>query len=535
MALERSLPAGCTYQPCDVVARDERTLVCDFNAGEFPENVDCDIVFALGVLEYLADIPAFLAKLRALGKPAVLTYSVTDRDGPRDRRALGWANDHTQAEILSLLDMAGMPGFLGMFLENGQILVRAEPKPLPSTVGGGIPPGEVLGRLAARMVPAYAQILDIGGQASLLTPFSPTGCSFVPSSDVPDATTADIVLMLEAHLRDPDYMIDTARLLGKPLICTWVMGGTDSSNLSSTKLAMEAAGFLLQCLEQATPSLSLLKWVPFRASDQSIEGSDLKRVLVMSHLNSTNFGDRLGYHILNGLLPANAEVTYGTFEPWSVPDRKYDLLIIGIGTSLLVKDAANPEFLELLDRVPQAIGIFGTQFRYQFRHPAGARALNNILSKVTTWWARYEEDVLAFGKGRPNVRHLGDWLISAFPLTVPSIDKSLTFPFVMPGNEISLDRTIQTIQAYRGVESARLHPLLCALTSAEKVAFHEQTNERESYQESGKFRSLLFDVFGRAFDAGEAFDVDHRAVRRYKQMVEANLLELRAELHRLLG
>ena len=42
MALEGFLPAGCSYIPCDLVARDARTLVCDFGAGEFPDAA-CDI------------------------------------------------------------------------------------------------------------------------------------------------------------------------------------------------------------------------------------------------------------------------------------------------------------------------------------------------------------------------------------------------------------------------------------------------------------------------------------------------------------
>jgi hypothetical protein len=37
MALEGFLPNGCRYIPCDVGRRDERTVICDFNAGQFPD------------------------------------------------------------------------------------------------------------------------------------------------------------------------------------------------------------------------------------------------------------------------------------------------------------------------------------------------------------------------------------------------------------------------------------------------------------------------------------------------------------------
>jgi hypothetical protein len=36
MSLQRFLPRGCSYRGCDLLARDARTIVCDFNAGQFP-------------------------------------------------------------------------------------------------------------------------------------------------------------------------------------------------------------------------------------------------------------------------------------------------------------------------------------------------------------------------------------------------------------------------------------------------------------------------------------------------------------------
>ncbi len=533
MILERYLPAGCTYQPCDMVAHDDRTLVCDFNAGEFPDGAECDIVFALGLLEHLADLPAFLARLRALGKPVIFSYSVAE-SGPQDRSALGWVNHHKHDEILGLFDAAGLPVYLGTRLDHGQILGRAEPKPLASAGAGLDAAATALGRLAARMLPAHAEVLDIGDRAGLVSPFRPMGCSFVSAREIPDRTSADIVLMLEAHRANVADVVAAAGTLGKPLICTWPAESPGIPNMSALEPAMKQAGFSLQCAEQAAPSLSLLKWVPADASARAFGQAPVKRVLVMSHFNSANFGDRLGYHIITSLLPANAQVSFGRFDPWRAPEGDYDLLILGIGTSLLVKDARDPRFVELLERTPKVVGIFGTQFRYQYRHPLGVEALERILSKATTWWARYEEDVLAFGKGRANVRHLGDWLISAFAMTTPSVDKSLTIPYEVP-SELSLDRMIQKIQSYREVESGRLHPFLCALTSAERVTFQEQTSAEESHQESGKFRSLLYDIFGQAFEAGQAFRVDHAAVRRYKDKVDTNIQDLRAELHRLLA
>jgi hypothetical protein len=526
MALERYLAEGCTYQPCDLVARDARTLVCDFNAGDFPVGFDCDVVSALGVLEYIADVPAFLAKLRALNVPAILSYSATDRNGPPDRRALGWVNDYTQAEIIALYAAAGFPHYAGAPIENGQILLRLEPDSIAAQPAEDAPAATA--RLAARMIPAYSRVLAIGPDSRALETLLPIGCAHEAADVVPGETTADIVVLLRAD----DALAVAARRLARPLVCAWPATGPDDPDLAGLGETMKGAGFRLQCAEQATPALRLLKWVPEREAPETPDAT--KRVLVLSYYNIANFGDRLGYHVLNSVLPADAEVTYGTLHPWSVPDRDFDLLILGIGNSLMARDALMPELDALIDRVPHTIGIFGTHFRDQFLPPERARALDMLLGKLTTWWARYEEDIFAFGRGRSNVRHLGDWLIAAFPMAVPTQDKGLTIPAEILGQEVPLDRTIQRIQAYRGVSSARLHTLLCALTSADHVSYQEQRVSDDPTKESGKFRSMLIDIFGRTFEEGQLFAVDREAVIRYKKKVEANLADLRAELAELL-
>ena len=265
------------------------------------------------------------------------------------------------------------------------------------------------------------------------------------------------------------------------------------------------------------------------------ETSVCPRVLVLAYQHTANFGDRLGYHVLNSLLPAEAEVTWGTFLPWNVPDRDYDLLILGIGNSLIANDACNPALHRLLERVPQAIGIFGTQYRFQYRYPSAAAALDGILTRLTTWWARYEDDIAEFGQGRANVRHLGDWLISAFPMAVPTLERTLAIPPEIISHDQPLDRMIQRIQSYRAVSSARLHTLLCALTSAHQVQYQEQREAGYADQPSGKFQSMLCDIFGHSFDEDVPFVVDRAAVIRYKKKVERTMAGLRAELFGLLG
>jgi hypothetical protein len=266
-----------------------------------------------------------------------------------------------------------------------------------------------------------------------------------------------------------------------------------------------------------------------------ISAASAPRVLVLSYYQYQNFGDRLGYHVVNGLLPARAIVTHASLASSDYPAGQFDLLILGTGHSLNASTIRRPELHRLLDRVPHSIGIFGTQYHYQYRDLMDPGLFGAMLDKLTTWWARYASDIAHFGEGRANVRHLGDCLISAFPMTVPILDKALLVPPEIVKKELSLDRTIQKIQAYRQVRTARLHPLLCALTSAEEVAYHEQREGPQQGQPSGKFAAQLEDVFGRTFPEGEFFKVDRDAVLRYKVKVEANLAALKAQIQTLLA
>lgn len=389
MALERFLPLGCHYQPCDVVARDDRTIVCNLNDEPLPENVlrECDLVTLLGVLEYLYEPEKLLKQLVMAGKNLLLSYCAMDWSERLDRRALGWVND------LSLADI---------------------------------------------------------------------------------------------H-----------------------------------KMALDA-GFRVQRVERIDEFQALFVLKP-----DSLIVNKPKRVLVLSYANVGNFGDRLGVSLLHSVLPPHAVVTHANFNPWTVPEGDFDLLVLGIGNSLFAP-LLTEKLLSLLDRIPRKIGIFGTQYRNGFT----PTQLHAVIDRLDIWLARYEEDVLLYGRGRSNVKHFGDWLIEAFPLVDASNKQLLTI-----GNEIlqnqPLDRVIQNIQQHQQVMSTRLHPLLCALCSATMVSFREQ-RESGTNEVSGKFRSMLLDVFGRNFPEEVFWQVDRSAVLAYKTRVSANVNQLRKTLEQWL-
>jgi len=261
----------------------------------------------------------------------------------------------------------------------------------------------------------------------------------------------------------------------------------------------------------------------------------LKRVLILSYLNYHNFGDRLGFQVINALLPADVQVVHTALNMFFIPEGPFDLMILGLGQSLNATTMVRPELIELIERIPHVIGIFGTQYPSQYRDRMAPGEFTAFVARLTTWWARYESDVRDYGGGLGNVRHMGDWLVSAFPMAEPRFDKRLTIEVETRDRELPIDRVIQRVQAYREVSSARLHPLLCALTSAERVAFQEQAELAGSSEPSGKFDAMLLDIFGRTYPENEWFDVDRDAVVRYKLKVEANMAALRQQIVDLLS
>jgi hypothetical protein len=249
---------------------------------------------------------------------------------------------------------------------------------------------------------------------------------------------------------------------------------------------------------------------------------------VVSYNDVGNFGDRLGYHMINSLLPGEAQVHHLTFNTLNQARDKYDLVVLGIGNSMF-QPLLGDDVLDIVGRAKASIGIFGTQYRELIPRPA----LDRLIDRLDTWFARSEDDVLMYGRGRNNVVHLGDWLIDQFPMSTATVDDPLHINDEIR-DEHALDRAIQIIQRHKLVYSTRLHPLLCALTSAELVAYAEQPDQQMPGIVSGEFRSMLIDIFGRSYPEKQFFMVDRDAVMRYKARVHNNVGKVGAAIDALL-
>jgi hypothetical protein len=250
-------------------------------------------------------------------------------------------------------------------------------------------------------------------------------------------------------------------------------------------------------------------------------------VAVISDDRGGNFAARLGTLMVNSLLPGEAEVHHLTLRTLNEARANYDLVILGTGNALF-PSLLGDEVLDVVSRSRVAIGIFGMQGRDLISRPM----LERLIDRLDTWFARYEDDVLMYGRGRNNVVHIGDWLIDQFPLTRAINDEPLVISNELD-REIALDRAIHTIQQHKQVYSTVPTALLCALTSAELAAYAEMP-ARQPDLAVGQFRSMLIDVFGRSYPEQKFFMVDRDAVIRYKARAHRNVAKVGARIGSIL-
>lgn len=107
MTLAHHLSATVGYHPMDITRRDGNTTVCDFNR-ERPPPLPAPAAACLGLLEYLFDPAAFLRTIASQYRSCAVSYCPVDAPEPLEpRRAHGWVNDLTKAQIEAAFQAAG--------------------------------------------------------------------------------------------------------------------------------------------------------------------------------------------------------------------------------------------------------------------------------------------------------------------------------------------------------------------------------------------------------------------------------------------
>lgn len=82
-------------------------MVSDLNRGSLPE-LHGDFVLMSGVLEYIHDLPRFLAWAARIAPRGAASYACLELFPEiRERRASGWVNDCSEAQLRLMLAAAG--------------------------------------------------------------------------------------------------------------------------------------------------------------------------------------------------------------------------------------------------------------------------------------------------------------------------------------------------------------------------------------------------------------------------------------------
>jgi len=90
------------YIPVDYCDRGEGTLIFDFNKKEFPEEIDVDVAFVSGCLEYVEDPRWFISKIRTSASSCIISYCSTDEVPSLEvRRELSWANHLSREDLIT--------------------------------------------------------------------------------------------------------------------------------------------------------------------------------------------------------------------------------------------------------------------------------------------------------------------------------------------------------------------------------------------------------------------------------------------------
>ena len=404
--------------------------------------------------------------------------------------------------------------------------------------------------LAAQFIPAGACVLDLGASPGLRS-LLPSGCSYVGAAkkrrahelvlntdEFPTeaASRADVIVMLGVleRVNDIESLFTHLRFCKRNILLscypTDLAGNGERAqdfvnrmSLCDLALLFDRYGFRIESTAPVDESQMLMRLTPA----ERLAPVASCNVAVISGDDSNDLAARLGRQLINAILPGECRAHHLTPGTLDQAQQNYDLVIIGAGSNLfppLLGDGV----LDVISRAKSAIGIFGTQGRELVARPA----FDRVLERLDTWFARYEDDVLTFGRGRNNVSHAGDWLIDQFPLARATNDE----PLVVNGDlgaEFALDRAISTIQQHRQVYSTVPVALLCALTSADLAAYAELPAQQPDLS-AGQFRSMLIDVFGRTWPQQKFFLIDRDAVIRYKAHVHQNVAKIGARIGAIL-
>ena len=371
--------------------------------------------------------------------------------------------------------------------------------------------------LAAQFVPPGARVVDLSGGAALRGHL-PYGCSYKSVKSHAALAVCDVVVMLDLLDRIEDAEALFAKLAHGTgaVVLNYHPRDFAEAPAPNKRLGFYDLARLFDRFGFRIASSAPLATGEIMLRLARTEGAPPPTARIAVIAEGDGFGDRLGLQILASLIPGHADVDYLTCGWLAAARPHYDLVIIGAGNSL-TPAMLGDDVIDLVGRAGAAIGLFGTQHRELMPRAAVER----LIGSLDTWYARNADDLLLYGFGTGT--HLGDWLIDQFPIGSASEHEPLTIGAAQL-RDLGFD-AIATIRRHRSVMATDRAALLCALTTADMAAWDDV-----EIGGAAEFRSMLLDVFGRSYPAGEHFLIERDPVQRYRAKVHANIAALRARV-----
>jgi len=131
--LRRHLKPGCKYQPCDVVKSSPDVILCDFNAGNYPQpGMEYDFVVCSGIFEYIRRPLEFLQRISTLGRTIIFSFNPWHPQTPKfSRLAVHWNNHLTRAETECLFQHSSLAWQVVNVKDDGEIVYSLHIDPCP--------------------------------------------------------------------------------------------------------------------------------------------------------------------------------------------------------------------------------------------------------------------------------------------------------------------------------------------------------------------------------------------------------------------
>src|ERR1700674_60096 len=230
---------------------------------------------------------------------------------------------------------------------------------------------DVRAELAAHFIQAGSRVLELGDTGALRA-LLPNGCSYhsrALDAEFPTqaAANCDIIVMLGGleRIADIETFFTHLRFCKQDLILSYyptdlpgtgdraAQGFVNAFSFYDLALLFDRYGFRIACTAPIDGGQVLMRLTPTERLKPVASCS----VAVVSGDNDGGFGERLGYHMINALLPGEAEVHYLNFRTLDRARESYDLVVLGTGGSLF-QPLFGADVLEIIGRAKTSIGIF---------------------------------------------------------------------------------------------------------------------------------------------------------------------------------